>query len=35
MREHVNTVKTSINMLEAGEVTIARSAVLPVLKAAR
>ncbi|HTB65238.1 MAG TPA: GntR family transcriptional regulator [Steroidobacteraceae bacterium] len=35
MREHVNTVKTSINMLEAGEVTIGRPAVLPVLKAAR
>jgi GntR family transcriptional regulator, vanillate catabolism transcriptional regulator len=35
MREHVNTVKSSINMLEAGKVTIARSAVLPILKAAR
>jgi hypothetical protein len=28
-------VKTSINMLEAGEVTIARSPLLPALKAAR
>ncbi|HEX3838316.1 MAG TPA: GntR family transcriptional regulator [Steroidobacteraceae bacterium] len=35
MREHVNTVKKSINMLEAGEVTITRSAVAPILKAAR
>ena len=35
MREHVNTVKPSINMLEAGKVTIARPALLPVLKAAR
>ena len=35
MREHVNTVKKSINMLEAGQVTIARSAAAPILKAAR
>jgi GntR family transcriptional regulator, vanillate catabolism transcriptional regulator len=35
MREHVNTVKKSINMLEAGAVSMARAAALPVLKAAR
>jgi len=35
MREHVNTVKKSINLLEAGEVAVARSALIPVLKAAR
>jgi len=35
MREHVNTVKKSINMLEAGAVSVARPAVIPVLKAAR
>jgi GntR family transcriptional regulator of vanillate catabolism len=35
MREHVNTVKKSINMLEAGAVPVARPAVIPVLKAAR
>ncbi len=34
MREHVNTVKKSINMLEPGNVAVTRSAV-PVLKAAR
>jgi GntR family transcriptional regulator of vanillate catabolism len=34
MREHVNTVKKSINMLEPGNVPVARSPV-PVLKAAR
>ena len=34
MREHVNTVKKSINMLEADEVAGARSAI-PVLRAAR
>jgi GntR family transcriptional regulator of vanillate catabolism len=34
MREHVNTVKKSINMLEPGDVAVTRSAV-PVLKAAR
>jgi GntR family transcriptional regulator of vanillate catabolism len=35
MREHVNTVKKSINMLEAGEVAVARSATISLLKAAR
>jgi GntR family transcriptional regulator of vanillate catabolism len=35
MREHVNTVKKSINMLAAGAVPVARSAAIPVLKAAR
>jgi len=35
MREHVNTVKKSINMLEGGDVAVARSAVVPVFKAAR
>jgi len=35
MREHVNTVKKSINMLEAGAVPMARAAVVPALKAAR
>jgi GntR family transcriptional regulator, vanillate catabolism transcriptional regulator len=35
MREHVNTVKKSINMLNAGDVAVARSAFIPVLKAAR
>ena len=34
MREHVNTVKKSINMLEAGAVPVARSPVTSVLKAA-
>ena len=35
MREHVNTVKKSINMLEAGDVAVTRSTLVPVLKAAR
>jgi GntR family transcriptional regulator of vanillate catabolism len=35
MREHVNTVKKSINMLEAGPVPVPRSVTVPVLKAAR
>jgi GntR family transcriptional regulator of vanillate catabolism len=35
MREHVNTVKKSINMLEAGEVAMAHAARTPALKAAR
>ncbi len=35
MREHVNTVKKSINMLAAGEVAVAHSAAVPVLKAAK
>ena len=35
MREHVNTVKKSINLLQAGEVPVARSTLIPVLKAAR
>jgi GntR family transcriptional regulator, vanillate catabolism transcriptional regulator len=35
MREHVNTVKKSINMLGADDMAAARSALLPVLKAAR
>ena len=35
MREHVNTVKKSINMLEGGDVAVARSAAVPVFKAAR
>ena len=35
MREHVNTVKKSINMLEAGAVPMARPAAVAVLKAAR
>jgi GntR family transcriptional regulator of vanillate catabolism len=34
MREHVNTVKKSINMLEAGAVPVARSPAISVLKAA-
>ncbi len=35
MREHVNTVKKSINMLEAGEVPVARSGTPSLLRAAR
>jgi DNA-binding GntR family transcriptional regulator len=37
MREHVNTVKKSINMLEPGDVAVPRSTTVPVpvLKAAR
>jgi GntR family transcriptional regulator of vanillate catabolism len=35
MREHVNTVKKSINMLESGDMAVARSAVIPALRAAR
>jgi GntR family transcriptional regulator of vanillate catabolism len=35
MREHVNTVKKSINMLDAGEVAAVRSATITMLKAAR
>ncbi|HEY1898700.1 MAG TPA: GntR family transcriptional regulator [Steroidobacteraceae bacterium] len=35
MREHVNTVKQSINMLAAGPVSVARPFAAPLLKAAR
>jgi GntR family transcriptional regulator of vanillate catabolism len=36
MREHVNTVKQSINMLESGNVAVARpAALLPVLRAVK
>jgi GntR family transcriptional regulator, vanillate catabolism transcriptional regulator len=36
MREHVNTVKQSINMLESGDVAVARpAALLPVLRAVK
>jgi GntR family transcriptional regulator, vanillate catabolism transcriptional regulator len=35
MREHVNTVKKSINMLEPGALPMVRPPVTPVLKAAR
>jgi len=35
MREHVNTVKKSINMLEGGDVAVTRATPMPVLKAAR
>ena len=35
MREHVNTVKKSINMLEPGDVPVPRAARMPILKAAR
>jgi GntR family transcriptional regulator of vanillate catabolism len=35
LREHVNTVKKSINMLEPGTVAVTRATAMPVLKAAR
>ncbi len=35
MREHVNTVKKSINMLESDDVAVTRATPMPVLKAAR
>jgi GntR family transcriptional regulator, vanillate catabolism transcriptional regulator len=35
MREHVNTVKKSINMLDAGDVPMPRPSAQPVLKAVR
>jgi GntR family transcriptional regulator, vanillate catabolism transcriptional regulator len=35
MREHVNTVKKSINMLGPGTVAVTRATAMPVLKAAR
>jgi GntR family transcriptional regulator of vanillate catabolism len=35
MREHVNTVKKSINMLEPGDAAVSRSASVSILKAAR